>query len=34
MKEEPAKIATMTGKIIQGDFRQALERLSVGKKSP
>ena len=34
MKDEPEKIAAMTGKIIQGDFRQALERLSVGKKSP
>ena len=32
MKEEPAKIAAMTGKIIQGDFRQALERLSEGNK--
>ena len=32
MKDEPEKIAAMTGKIIQGDFRQALERLSVGKK--
>ena len=34
MKDEPEKIAAMTGKIIQGDFSQALERLSVGKKSP
>ena len=28
MKEEPAKIAAMTGRIIQGDLRQALERLA------
>ncbi|MBE5773785.1 MAG: TetR family transcriptional regulator [Clostridiales bacterium] len=28
MKEEPEKVAEITGKIIQGDFRQAIERLA------
>ena len=28
LQEEPEKIAEITAKIIQGDFRQAIERLA------